>query len=609
MAASNAFLQVNDLTKSFGDLLLFSDLQFGVAEGQRVALIAQNGKGKSTLLDILAGRTEADSGSVVYRKDLKVGYLEQNPYFDPQATVMDAFRLQGHDELKARQILTRLKVPMFDTPFGRLSGGERKRVALAAVLIAEPQLLILDEPTNHLDLEMTEWLENYLVRSGVTLLMVTHDRYFLDRVCNIILEIDNRQLYTYHGNYSYFLEKRQQRTEQFNAELQRANNLFRYELDWMRRMPCARGTKARARKDAFYDLKEKVSQRMYEEQVTLDVKATYIGSKIFEAKYISKSYGEQKILDNFYYNFARYEKVGVIGRNGAGKSTFLKMLLGLEPCDAGSFDVGQTVVFGYYSQEGLVFDEGKKVIDVVRDIAEEVRLSDGRHFTASQFLSHFLFHPSAQQNYVSKLSGGEKRRLYLCTVLMRNPNFLVLDEPTNDLDIVTLNVLEEYLRSFKGCVLVVSHDRYFMDKIVDHLLVFKGNAEVQDFPGNYTQYREWRDGREAEERRQKAEAAEAARRTASSSTAPGVSATSGKGAGSGATDPPVRKKRSYKEQKEYEALEVEIAALEARRGELEAALSSGKLSGDEITADWKELSALKETLDLKEMRWLELDEL
>jgi len=595
MPTSVAYLQVNALTKSFGDLVLFRNISFGVAEGQRVALIAQNGKGKSTLLNILAGDTDYDGGTVVYRKDLKVAYLEQNPQFDPHCTVMDSFRLHGHDELRAKQILTRLNIPKFDTPCGQLSGGERKRVALAAVLVSEPQFLIMDEPTNHLDLEMTEWLENYLVRSGVTLLMVTHDRYFLDRVCNIILEIDNQQIYTYNGNYSYYLEKRQERVDQFNAELQRANNLFRYELDWMRRMPCARGTKARARKDAFAELQEKVSQRRYEESVTLDVKATYIGSKIFEAKYISKSFGDLKILDNFYYNFARYEKVGIIGRNGAGKSTFLKMLLGLEPCDSGSFDIGQTVVFGYYSQEGLRFDEGKKVIDIVQDIAEEIRLSDGRQFSASQFLSHFLFNPSTQQKFVHKLSGGEKRRLYLCTVLMRNPNFLVLDEPTNDLDIVTLNVLEEYLRTFKGCVLVVSHDRYFMDKIVDHLLVFKGDAVIKDFPGNYTQYREWRDEEEAEERRLKA--------------ASNASGQSVKSSQPDVTQKAEKKKRTYKEQKEYEALETEMAALNARKEELEGALSSGTLTADQINENWKELSTLKSTLDEKELRWLELDEI
>ncbi len=595
MPTSVAYLQVNALTKSFGDLVLFRNISFGVAEGQRVALIAQNGKGKSTLLNILAGDTDYDGGTVVYRKDLKVAYLEQNPQFDPHCTVMDSFRLHGHDELRAKQILTRLNIPKFDTPCGQLSGGERKRVALAAVLVSEPQFLIMDEPTNHLDLEMTEWLENYLVRSGVTLLMVTHDRYFLDRVCNIILEIDNQQIYTYNGNYSYYLEKRQERVDQFNAELQRANNLFRYELDWMRRMPCARGTKARARKDAFAELQEKVSQRRYEESVTLDVKATYIGSKIFEAKYISKSFGDLKILDNFYYNFARYEKVGIIGRNGAGKSTFLKMLLGLEPCDSGSFDIGQTVVFGYYSQEGLRFDEGKKVIDIVQDIAEEIRLSDGRQFSASQFLSHFLFNPATQQKFVHKLSGGEKRRLYLCTVLMRNPNFLVLDEPTNDLDIVTLNVLEEYLRTFKGCVLVVSHDRYFMDKIVDHLLVFKGDAVIKDFPGNYTQYREWRDEEEAEERRLKA--------------ASNASGQSVKSSQPDVTQKAEKKKRTYKEQKEYEALETEMAALNARKEELEGALSSGTLTADQINENWKELSTLKSTLDEKELRWLELDEI
>ena len=591
MAANpTAYLQVDHLTKSFGDLVLFEDISFGVAEGQRIALIAQNGKGKSTLLSILSGQADYDSGSVVYRRGLRVAHLVQDPEFQPGQTVFqacfgavgsangpsgsdgsygpaasdnpsssngssgangsssvngsggldypavpdgdqlwDGYEHDGLDhEVRVKQILTRLNIPRFDQPLDQLSGGERKRVALARELIKEPQLLILDEPTNHLDLEMTEWLENYLLRSGITLLMVTHDRYFLDRVCTVILEIDNRQLYAYEGNYSYYLEKRQQRIDHFNAELERANNLFRYELDWMRRMPCARGTKARARKDAFHELEDKVRQRRVDENVRLDVKATYIGSKIFEARYISKSFGDKAIVKDFYYNFARYEKVGIIGRNGSGKSTFLKMLLGLEPCDGGSFDIGQTVVFGYYSQDGLRFDEGKKVIDIVTDIAEEVRLGDGRRFTASQFLNHFLFSPEKQHSYVAKLSGGERRRLYLCTVLMRSPNFLVLDEPTNDLDIVTLNILEEYLRSFKGCVLVVSHDRYFMDKIVDHLLVFKGGGEVQDFPGNYSQYREWREGEEARLRREK----EAARNGGKNSDRSGSRSHSGQGAAS-----------------------------------------------------------------------------
>ncbi len=626
-----AYLQVEKLTKSFGDLLLFEDLSFGIAQGQRVALIAQNGKGKTTLLEILAGNGQYDSGSVVYRNGLRVSYLPQEPHYLPQQTVMqscfasenevvktiaryeaklqrlgentmdaemeDLLHLMDYHkawdyENRIKQILTKLNIPHFDRLMGLLSGGERKRVALANALITEPDMLILDEPTNHLDLSMTEWLEKYLLKSNITLLMVTHDRYFLDRVCNQIVELDNRQLYTYQGNYSYYLEKRQERIEQFNAELARANNLFRTELDWMRRMPCARGTKARARKDAFYELEEKVSQKMYERSLRLDVKATYIGSKIFEAQYVSKAYGEQKILDNFYYSFARYEKLGIVGNNGSGKSTFLKMLLGLESCDSGRFDIGETVQFGYYSQDGLQFNEDQKVIDVMRDIAEEIHLGDGRRLSASQFLSHFLFTPEVQHHYVHKLSGGEKRRLHLCTVLMRNPNFLVLDEPTNDLDILTLNVLEEYLRNFKGCVLVVSHDRYFMDKIVDHLLVFKGNAEIQDFPGNYTQYREWREEKDAEERRLKTMAAQ----TAQVSAKPQKTAS-------------VRKRRSFKEQREFEALEAELESLQRQKIDMEAALNSGSLSGDEMQRLCKELPLLVAVMDEKELRWLELAEM
>ncbi|MBO5819494.1 MAG: ABC-F family ATP-binding cassette domain-containing protein [Bacteroidales bacterium] len=627
-----AYLQVEKLTKSYGDLLLFEDISFGIAQGQRVALIAQNGKGKTSLLEILAGDAQYDSGSVVYRNGLRVSYLPQEPKYQAHQTVMQTcfasdnevvktiaryeakLQKMGEDSMDAemeellhlmdyhkawdyesriKQILSKLNIPHFDRQMSMLSGGERKRVALANALITEPDMLILDEPTNHLDLEMTEWLEKYLLKSNVTLLMVIHDRYFLDRVCNLILEIDNRQIYSYQGNYSYYLEKRQERIEQFNAELARANNLFRTELDWMRRMPCARGTKARARKDAFYELEEKVSQKMYEQRLQLDVKASYIGSKIFEAQYVSKAYGEQKILQDFYYNFARYEKLGIVGRNGSGKSTFLKMLLGLEPCDGGRFEIGETVQFGYYSQDGLQFDENQKVIDVMREIAEEIHLGDGRRLTASQFLSHFLFTPEVQHNYVHKLSGGEKRRLHLCTILMRNPNFLVLDEPTNDLDILTLNILEEYLRGFKGCVLVVSHDRYFMDKIVDHLLVFKGNAEIQDFPGNYTQYREWRDEKEAEERRQKA--------TVKATAAP-IKAESPR-------EKTVKKKRGFKEQREFEALEKELEQLQQQKIDMESSLNSGALSGDEMQRLCKDLPQLMALIDEKEMRWLELAEI
>ncbi len=627
-----AYLQVEKLTKSFGDLVLFEDISFGIAQGQRVALISQNGKGKSTLLNILAADAQYDSGSVVYRSGIRVAYLPQEPHYLPQQTVLqscfssdnevvktiaryeaklqalgeeamdaemeDLLHLMDYHkawdyEHRVKQILSRLHIPHLERLMSQLSGGERKRVALANALITEPDMLILDEPTNHLDLEMTEWLEKYLVKSKLTLLMVTHDRYFLDRVCDLILEIDNRQLYSYKGNYSYYLEKRQERIDQQRAEIARANNLFRTELDWMRRMPCARGTKARARKDAFHDLEDRLSQKVHEQSLQLDVKASYIGSKIFEAQYVSKSFGEQKILDNFYYQFARYEKLGIVGNNGSGKSTFLKMLLGLEPCDSGRFDIGETVQFGYYSQDGLQFDPDRKVIDIMRDIADEIQLGDGRRMSASQFLNHFLFPPEMQHNYVAKLSGGERRRLYLCTVLMRNPNFLVLDEPTNDLDILTLNILEEYLRGFKGCVLVVSHDRFFMDKIVDHLLVFKGNAEIQDFPGNYSQYREWCDEQLAEERRQKAQQPQAA--PASRPEKPAAAAP--------------RKKRTFKQQREFEALETELDELNARKTQMEAALNSGTLPGDEMQRLCRELPQLTALIDEKELRWLELAEI
>ena len=529
------YLQVENLTKSFGDKVLFEHISFGIAEGQRVALIARNGTGKTTLLNIIAGHEGRDEGTVTFRCDLRVRYLPQMPAFPPELTVLDAClrsdnevtravadyercllspgqeglddALARMDHLKAwtydtrvKQILGKLQITRIGQRIGELSGGQLKRVALANVLIDEPDLLILDEPTNHLDLEMVEWLEDFLRHSSMALLMVTHDRYFLDRVCTVILEIDNQRLYQYNGNYSYYLEKRQERIDAFHAETARVNNLYRKELDWMRRQPQARAGKAKSRIDRFHDIEQRARQRRDERAMRLDVKAAYLGSKIFEAKYISKAYGETKILEDFYYNFARYEKMGIIGRNGTGKTTFVKMLLGLEKPDSGAFDIGDTVLFGYYSQEGLQFDEQQKVIDVVRDIADEVQLGGGRRLTASQFLQHFLFTPEAQHNYVSKLSGGEKRRLHLCTVLMRNPNFLVLDEPTNDLDIATLNILEDYLQSFRGCLIVVSHDRYFMDKVIDHLLVFQGNAQVKDFPGNYTDYREWSE-LQAEEQR------------------------------------------------------------------------------------------------------------
>lgn len=593
MAGQTPYLDVQHLTKSFGAHVLFEDISFSVAEGQRIGLVAQNGTGKSTLLSIITGAEGYDSGDIIFRRDLRVGYLEQTPKFNPEDTVLDAcFNHAGDDEkiLKAKQILTQLKLGDLGQTMGTLSGGQQRRVALANVLITEPDMLVLDEPTNHLDLEMIEWLEGFLSRGNKTLLMVTHDRFFLDRVCSVILELDNKTIYTYRGNYSYYLEKRQERIDNLRTETARANNLYRKELDWMRRMPQARGHKARYREDAFYELEKIARRRIEERQVRLKSRNVYIGSKIFECQYISKQFGPDKvILKDFYYNFARYEKMGIVGNNGTGKSTFIKMLLGLEKPDGGRFDIGSTVKFGYFSQEGLKFDEQKKVIDVITDIAEYIDMGGGKHLSASQFLQYFLFTPEQQHNYVYKLSGGEKRKLYLCTVLMRNPNFLVLDEPTNDLDIQTLQIFEEYLADFPGCVIIVSHDRYFMDKVVDHLLVFKGNGEVQDFPGNYTQYREWRSLKSKDEEKDNNTAQKAAT---------------------------VREKRhsdkrrmTYKERQEYAKLEQEIAQLEAERKLLEEQLCSGTLSVDELTEKSKRLPVLKEELDEKEMRWLELSEI
>ena len=623
-----SFLQVDGLTKSFGDLMLFEDITFGVAQGQKIGLIAKNGSGKTTLLNIIAGKEDYDSGSVVFRNDLRVGYLEQSPTYPAGLSVLQACfysqnetvrllaeyeqALMDNDtdklnalleqmdglkawdyEQRAKQILGQLKIHNFDQKVESLSGGQLKRVALANVLITEPELIILDEPTNHLDLEMTEWLEDYLSRSTISILMVTHDRYFLDRVCSEIIEIDRKQLYQYKGNYSYYLEKRQERIDAQNAEVERANNLLRKELDWMRRQPQARGTKAKYRIDAFYELEKKAKQTREQGKVNLDVKASYIGSKIFEAKDVTKSFGDLKITDHFNYTFARYEKMGIVGNNGTGKSTFIKMLMGEVTPDSGHFDVGETVRFGYYSQEGLQFDEQMKVIDVVQKIAEYIDLGDGRKLGVSQFLNYFLFTPDKQHNYVYKLSGGEKRRLYLCTVLMRNPNFLVLDEPTNDLDIITLNVLEEYLRSFKGCLIVVSHDRYFMDKVVDHLLVFHGNADIQDFPGNYTQYRVWKEERDALKKQE-----EAALQIKKNPTPekPRRQETEAK------------RRLTFKERKEFEALDAEIPQLEAEKVELEQAMSSGTLSTDELLSKSQRITQLLEELDEKTMRWLELSE-
>ena len=591
MANPKPVLDVQNLTKRFGAKVLFENISFSIAEGQRVGLIAQNGTGKSTLLSILMGEEGKDGGEVIYRNGLRVACLVQSPTFDPKETVLDAcFNHHGDEEkvLKAKQVLTQLKIADLNQPMGELSGGQQKRVALANTLITEPDFLILDEPTNHLDLEMIEWLEGFLSRGNKTLLMVTHDRYFLDRVCNLIVELDNNTIYTYQGNYAYYLEKRQARLDNARAEVQHANNLYRRELDWMRRQPQARGHKAKYREDAFYELEAKAKQRIEERQVRLKSSNVYIGSKIFECQYVSKAWSPEKvILHDFYYNFARFEKMGIVGNNGTGKSTFIKMLLGEVQPDGGRFDIGETVRFGYFSQEGLKFDEQKKVIDVVTDIAEYIDLGSGRHLSASQFLQHFMFSPEEQYNYVYKLSGGEKRKLYLCTVLMRNPNFLVLDEPTNDLDIKTLQVLEEYLQDFPGCVIIVSHDRYFMDKVVDHLLVFKGGGEVQDFPGNYTQYRQWI--QLSSQAESKAAPVEKKEKPAYRNE--------------------TKRKLTYKEKTEFEQLEKDIAALETEQAEIEAQLSSGTLSVAEITEKSKRLPMLKDELDEKSMRWLELSEI
>lgn len=590
------YLDVQNLTKSFGAQVLFKDISFSIAEGQHIGLVAQNGTGKSTLLSILTGRESYDSGNIIYRNDLRVGMLEQNPKFDPKESVLDAcFNHEGNPNriLKAKQILTMLKINDLDQPMEQLSGGQQKRVALANVLILEPDFLILDEPTNHLDLEMIEWLEGYLSRGNKTIFMVTHDRYFLDNVCNTILELDNKTIYTYRGNYSYYLEKRQERIDNTRAEIARANNLYRTELEWMRRMPQARGHKARYREEAFYELQAKAKQRIEERQIRLKSSTVYIGSKIFECQYVSKKFDDKVILKDFYYNFSRFEKMGIVGNNGTGKSTFIKMLLGKVTPDSGKFDIGDTVRFGYFSQEGLKFHEDQKVIDIITDIADYIDLGGGKHMTASQFLNFFLFSPEEQHNYVYKLSGGEKRKLYLCTVLMQNPNFLVLDEPTNDLDIQTLQILEEYLQDFPGCVIVVSHDRYFMDKVIDHLLVFKGEGEVKDFPGNYTQYRDFQKMKSKEEAQQtpirKSNAAEEnTKKDYHNNT---------------------KRKMSFKEKREYEQLTERINQLEEEKNNIEELLCSGTLSIEELTEKSKRLPLLKDELDELEFRWLELSEL
>ena len=601
MATQIPYLDVQNLTKRFGAQVLFENISFSIAEGQKVGLVARNGTGKSTLMSVLMDKEGYESGSIIYRRDLKLGFLEQSPQFDPEESVLDAcFNHKDDPEkvLKARQILTQLHITNLDQPMGQLSGGQQKRVALANVLITEPDFLMLDEPTNHLDLEMIEWLEGYLNRGNKTIFMVTHDRFFLDKVCNVILELDDQGIYTYRGNYAYYLEKRQERMDNLRAEIQHSKNLYRRELEWMRRQPQARGHKAKYREDAFYELEKVAKQRIEDRQVRLKASTVYIGSKIFECQYVSKAFddrGEKKvILRDFYYNFARFEKMGIVGNNGTGKSTFIKMLLGEVKPDSGQFDIGETVRFGYFSQEGLKFREDQKVIDVITEIADYIDLGSGRHMTASQFLQFFLFTPEEQHNYVYKLSGGEKRKLYLCTVLMRNPNFLVLDEPTNDLDIQTLQVLEEYLQDFAGCVIVVSHDRYFMDKVVDHLLVFKGEGEIQDFPGNYTQYREWC-------RLQPKTEGEGAEKKATKPTVKEQPSATLKKEG--------KRKMTYKEKREYEQLTKELEQLENEQKTLEEALCSGQLSVEELTEKSKRLPEIKDEIDEKEMRWLELAEI
>lgn len=609
MASQIPYLDVQNLTKRFGAEVLFDKISFSIAEGQKVGLVARNGTGKSTLMSVLMDKEGHESGDIIYRRDLKVGYLEQSPKFDPEESVLEAcFNHEDDPEkvLKAKQILTQLHITNMDQPMGQLSGGQQKRVALANVLIDEPDFLMLDEPTNHLDLEMIEWLEGYLNRGNKTIFMVTHDRFFLDKVCNTILELDDKTIYTYRGNYAYYLEKRQERMDNLRAEIQHSKNLYRRELDWMRRQPQARGHKAKYREDAFYELEKVAKQRIEDRQVRLKASTVYIGSKIFECQYVSKAFddrGKKKvILDNFYYNFARFEKMGIVGNNGTGKTTFIKMLLGEVQPDSGKFDIGETVRFGYFSQEGLKFREDQKVIDVITEIADYIDLGNGKHMTASQFLQFFLFTPEEQHNYVYKLSGGEQRKLYLCTVLMRNPNFLVLDEPTNDLDIQTLQVLEEYLQDFAGCVIVVSHDRYFMDKVVDHLLVFKGEGEIQDFPGNYTQYRDW-------SRLQEKDEAEKVAATAKNAGNNNTAANDGAGTAKRDANFENKRKMSYKEKREYEQLTQEIEKLTDEQKKLEEALCSGTLSVEELTEKSKRLPEIKDELDEKEMRWLELSEM
>lgn len=626
MAEVNTYLDVNSLNKSIGDLVLLDNASLSVAERQKVAIVGRNGTGKSTILNIICGKEGYDGGSIVFRKGIRVGYLEQTPDFSPGQTVVEAcfantnnekatlMRQYLHEsalgnaekvmelsssieeagaweyEYRVKEVLSKLEITDFEEEMGNLSGGQRKRVALANVLLLEPDMLVLDEPTNHLDLKMIEWLEKKLTHSATTLLMVTHDRYFLENVCNRIYELDNQKLYGYEGRYSYYMEKRQERKDAEKAEVKRANNLYRRELEWMRRMPQARGHKARYREENFADIELKAHRKTEPDSVRIVAKNTYIGSKIIEVAYVSKAFGKKKILNDFYYNFSRYEKLGVIGENGSGKSTFIKMILGLESCDSGRIITGETVRFGYYAQEGLAFDNRMKVIDVVRNIAENIDIGGGKTVSAMQFLQHFLFSPAMQNNYVAKLSGGERRRLYLCTVLIKNPNFLILDEPTNDLDIETLQVLEEYLADFRGCLIVVSHDRWFMDKVVDHLLVFKGDAKVEGFAGNYTQYREHCEAIEKQEEKDKREASE-------KTEAP--------------TRQPERHQRklTYKERQELKTLETDISTLEAEKQSIIEALSKGNIGADEIATLAKRLPECEKELDAKSDRWLELSEI
>jgi ATP-binding cassette subfamily F protein uup len=590
-------IQLENITKSFGDLVLYENLNLTLTDDRRAALIAPNGAGKTTLLDLIAGVQAPDAGTVTFSRGVTVGYLKQEPYLPEQDTVLEALtgslRPSEHDEgwdrqARAGAILTRLRITDLAQPVRTLSGGQRKRVALAAVLIDDPQVLILDEPTNHLDLEMVEWLEDFLLKRKKPLLLVTHDRYFLDRICNVIYELDQKKLHGYTGGYTDYLVKREERIAQFRAEVDRAQNLYRTELEWMRRMPQARGHKAKYRQDAFYDLKDKAFEKRSEGNVRIDVQARRLGTKIFEVEHLSKKFGDRVILDDFSYTFNRCEKMGIIGENGTGKSTFLNILTGLVPPDSGTVDIGSSVRFGYYRQQGIDFDEHKKVIDTAREVAEVVTLADGRTVGVSQFLNRFLFPPARQQDFVGKLSGGERRRLYLLTILMRSPNFLILDEPTNDLDIVTLNVLEEYLQNFAGCIIIVSHDRYFMDKTVDHLLVFEGGGVIRDFPGNYTQYRN-----EILEKQEEAS-------TRKEPPAPRRESRA---------EPSRPRKMSFRERREFERLGGEIEALEKEKSELEGRLASGGLSGDELMNDSTRIGALIEELDGKSMRWLELSEL